>query len=136
MEYDIHQSISQGEHGENAQEVGRMEEVANLLYRRSRKDEAEPHSGTTYRGNLYSEQDFIEKYAEEHHCWYPIDDIFDLGTPGPSGSENDTYVDKKGGIVYKTNNLIHTGSFYKLFRRLIIHNSLFPQTAYQLIGWL
>ncbi len=33
------------------------------------------------------------------------------------------------------NNLIHTGSFYKLFKRLLIHNSLFPQTAYFLVGF-
>lgn len=38
-------------------------------------------------------------------------------------------------MVYKTNNLIHTGSYYKLFRRLLIHNDLFPQTAYVLVGF-
>lgn len=135
MEHDIPQSISQGDNGADAPQSSRMEEVANLLYKSCRKDETEPHSRTAYRGNLYSEQDFIEHYTEEHDCWYTIDEIFELGTPGPSGSENDTYVDKKGGIVYKTNNLIHTGSYYKLFHRLIIHNSLFPQTAYKLIGF-
>lgn len=65
----------------------------------------------------------------------PYDDVFKLGIPGPSGSENDTYVDLKGGIVYKVNNLIHTGSFYRLFRRLLVHNALFPQTAYRLLGF-
>ena len=135
MEHDISQSISQGDYGADAPQSSRMEEVTNLLYNSSRKNETEPHSRTAYRGNLYSEQDFIEQYAEEHNCWYSIDDVFELGTPGPSGSENDTYVDKKGGVVYKTNNLIHTGSYYKLFHRLSIHNALFPQTAYKLIGF-
>lgn len=135
MKHELHQSISQGDDRENAQENGRMEEITNLLYSSSRKNEEEHDAGSTYRGNLYSEQSLIESYAEAHKCWYSLDDIFNLGTPGPSGSENDTYVDKNGGIVYKTNNLIHTGSFYKLFRRLLIHNELFPQTSYQLIGF-
>lgn len=135
MKHDVSQPISQGKHGANAPHASRMEEVANLLYSCCRKNEEEPHSGTAYRGNLYSEQDFIEKYAEDNHCWYSLDDVFDLGIPGPSGSENDTYVDKKDYIVYKLNNLIHTGSFYKLFHRLSIHNALFPQTEYKLFGF-
>lgn len=135
MTYDILESISQGEYGEDAPQDDRMEEVSNLLFRSSTKDETESDSRAAYRGNLYGEQALIEKYAEETGCWYTIDDVFAMGIPGPSGSENDTYVDRRGGIVYKTNNLIHTGSFYKLFRRLQIHNSLFPQTAYSLLGF-
>lgn len=135
MGYDIFESISQGKHGENAPQVGRMEEVADLLYRSCANHEAKHGSGDSYGGSIYGEQSYVEKYAEEHNCWFSIDEVFDLGTPGPSGSENDTYVDKKGGIVYKTNNLIHTGSYYKLFKRLLIHNSLFPQTAYVLVGF-
>lgn len=112
-----------------------MEDIANILFRSSRKDEKELCDGKEYRGNLYSEQTTIENYAEANDCWLTLEDVFDLGVPGPSGSENDTYVDKNGGVVYKTNNLIHTGSFYKLFRRLLLHNSIFPQTYYRLIGF-
>lgn len=79
MKHDIHQSISQGNYGADASQIGRMEEVANLLYDSSCKDETEPHSRGTYRGNLYSEQSIIEKYADEHHCWYTIDETFDFG---------------------------------------------------------
>lgn len=118
MGYDIFESVSQGKYGENAPQISRMEEVADFLFRSCAKNEAKSSDGTSYGGDLYSEQGFIEKYAEEHNCWYSIDNVFDLGTPGPSGSENDTYVDRNGGIVYKMNNLIHTGSFYKLFKRL------------------
>jgi len=77
MEHDIHQPISQGDYGTDASQIGRMEEVANLLYRSSCKNETESHSRTTYRGNLYSEQALIERYADEHHCWYTIDDVFE-----------------------------------------------------------
>lgn len=135
MGYDIFESISQGKYGENASQVGRMEEVTDFLYRSCANHEKKHGARNSYGGSLYSEQSYVEQYAETHNCWYSIDDVFDLGTPGPSGSENDTYVDKEGGIVYKTNNLIHTGSYYKLFKRLLIHNELFPQTAYVLVGF-
>ena len=37
--------------------------------------------------------------------WIPINRIFDLGTPGPSGNEHDTYV--KGDTIFKVNNLLN-----------------------------
>ena len=46
--------------------------------------------GASYGGCIYSEQKYIEQYADEHNC------------------------------------LIHTGSYYKLFKRLLMHNDLFP----------
>lgn len=112
-----------------------MEEVADILRRSCSENETDHDVWTTYRRSIYEEQSLIEDYAEKHQCWFPLEQIFDLGTPGPSGSENDTYVNKAGGIVYKTNNLVHTGSYYLLFRRLLAHNSLFPQTAYTLLGF-
>lgn len=135
MDYDLLKSFPSGEYRENASQNGRMEEVSDILFRSSRKDEAESDKSSAYRGDLYTEQEQIIEYAEKHNCWFPLEYIFELGTPGPSGSENDTYVDKNGGIVYKTNNLIHTGSFYRLFRRLMLHNSVFPQTEYILLGF-
>lgn len=135
MDYDLLKSFPSREYRENASQNGRMEEVSDILLRSSRKNEAEPDNGSAYRGDLYTEQEVIIEYAEKHDCWFPLEHVFKLGTPGPSGSENDTYVDKNGGIVYKTNNLIHTGSFYRLFRRLMLHNSVFPQTEYILLGF-
>ena len=61
MEYDIFESISQGEYGENATQNGRMEEVSDILLRSSRKDEAEFGKGSAYRGDLYTEQEQIVK---------------------------------------------------------------------------
>jgi hypothetical protein len=39
--------------------------------------------------------------------WIPMDEVFDLGVPGPSGNENDTYV--SGSNIYKVNNLLNSG---------------------------
>ena len=49
--------------------------------------------------------------------WLPISDVFDLGVPGPSGNENDTYV--SNDIIYKVNNLLNTGSILRLLNRVI-----------------
>ena len=59
MGYDIFESISQGKYRENATQVGRMEEVANLLSRSCAKDETKHGSGPSYGGSIYSEQSYI-----------------------------------------------------------------------------
>ena len=65
--------------------------------------------------------------------WIPMMDIFDLGVPGPSGHENDTYVAEK--VVYKVNNLLNSGSIVSLLRKIVMHNLIFPDTAYTFHGF-
>ena len=60
-------------------------------------------------------------------------DIFDLGVPGPSGNENDTYVGEK--VIYKVNNLLNSGSIIGLLHKIMMHNTLFPDTAYSFYGF-
>ena len=63
----------------------------------------------------------------------PMTDVFKLGVPGPSGNENDTYVADNG--IYKVNNLLNSGSIVSLLRRIIMHNIIFPDTAYSFYGF-
>jgi hypothetical protein len=65
--------------------------------------------------------------------WIPMDEVFDLGEPGPSGNENDTYVAKD--TIFKVNNLLNSGSIHNLLDKIILHNLVFPNTAYKLIGF-
>ena len=65
--------------------------------------------------------------------WIPMDEVFDLGTPGPSGNENDTYVAKD--TIFKVNNLLNSGSIRNLLDKIILHNLVFPNTAYKLKGF-
>lgn len=58
-----------------------------------------------------------------------MDKVFDLGTPGPSGNENDTYV--SNDVIYKVNNLLNCGSILRLFEKVRMHNEIFPDTFYQ-----
>ena len=61
-------------------------------------------------------------------------DIFQLGIPGPSGHENDTYVAENG--IYKVNNLLNNnGSIVSLLQKIVLHNELFPDTAYSFFGF-
>ena len=59
--------------------------------------------------------------------------VFDLGVPGPSGNENDTYV--ADDAIYKVNNLLNSGSLFRLLDKLKMHNEIFPETYYRLHGF-
>ena len=58
-----------------------------------------------------------------------MEKVLDLGTPGPSGSENDTYV--SNDIIFKVNNLLNSGSILGLLDKVRMHNEIFPETFYQ-----
>ena len=59
----------------------------------------------------------------------------DIGVPGPSGSESGTYV-SRDGYVYKINNKLHCGnSVVATLEKFILHNILFPDTAYVFVGF-
>lgn len=64
MDYDIFESISQGKHGENAPQVGRMEEVADFFYGSCANHETQHGSGNSYGGSIYGEQSYIGSYTE------------------------------------------------------------------------
>lgn len=62
-----------------------------------------------------------------------MDNVFQLGIPGPSGNENDTYVSHDK--IYKVNNLLNSGSIVKLLEKILLHNNIFPETAYTFVGF-
>lgn len=71
--------------------------------------------------------------AKAEGYWIPMDQVFTLGVPGPSGNENDTYVAEDA--IYKVNNLMNSGGIVSLLHKILMHNILFPETAYQLYGF-
>lgn len=62
-----------------------------------------------------------------------MENVFDLGVPGPSGNENDTYVTDDS--IYKVNNLLNSGSILRLLDKVRMHNEIFPETYYRLHGF-
>ncbi len=85
----------------------RIREISDELQRLCRLHEAQPRTGQEDRGRFEIEQRVAEQYAKSVGMWIPMDEVFDLGVPGPSGNENDTYV--SGSNIYKVNNLLNSG---------------------------
>ena len=130
MDYDISQSVSQRGSGEETAENRRIHEIADELRRRSQLYEAQLRDGQDDVNHLEIEQRVAEQYAKENGMWLSMSDVFELGVPGPSGNENDTYV--SNDIIYKVNNLLNSGSILRLLTRVSWHNNLFYDTAYTL----
>ena len=133
MNYDISESVSQRGDGAYDEENRRIQEVSNELQRLCRLHEEESGDGKRNGTRFEIEQRVAEQYAKEHGIWIPMDNVFDLGTPGPSGNENDTYVAKD--TIYKVNNLLNSGGICKLLDKILLHNLIFPNTAYKLHGF-
>ena len=133
MNDDIFESVSQGSNGAYDEENRRIQEVSNELQRLCRLHEEESGDGKRNGTRFEIEQRVAEQYAKEHGIWIPMDNVFDLGTPGPSGNENDTYVAKD--TIYKVNNLLNSGGICKLLDKILLHNLIFPNTAYKIHGF-
>ena len=99
MKDDILESVSQRGSGEETAENSRIHEVADELRRRCQLYEAQLRDGQNDVSRLEIEQRIAEQYAKENGIWIPMDNVFDLGIPGPSGNENDTDVAKD--TIYK-----------------------------------
>ncbi len=133
MNDDILESVSQGGYGAYDAENRRIREISDELQRLCRLHEEESREGKGDGGRFEIEQRVAEQYAKSMGMWIPMDEVFDLGEPGPSGNENDTYV--SGTIIYKVNNLLNSGGIVKLLDKVLLHNLLFPNTAYILHGF-
>jgi hypothetical protein len=92
MNDDISQSVSQRGRGEEIAENRRIYEVSDELLRRSQLYEAQLRDGQELVSRFEAEQRVAEQYAKENGIWIAMSDVFDLGVPGPSGNENDTYL--------------------------------------------
>ena len=130
MNDDIPESVSQRSSREETAENRRILEIADELRRRCELYEAQLRNGEEHVSRLEVEQRVAEQYAKDNGMWLQMSDVFDLGVPGPSGNENDTYV--SNDIIYKVNNLLNTGSILRLLDRLTWHNNLFYDTGYTL----
>ena len=133
MSNDILKSVSQGSNGAYDAENRRIKEISDELQRLCRLHEKESRDGKGNGGRFEIEQRVAEQYAKSVGMWISMDEVFDLGTPGPSGNENDTYV--ANDSIFKVNNLLNSGSIYNLLDKIILHNLVFPNTAYKLIGF-
>ena len=96
MSNDILESVSQRGYGAYDAENRRIKEISDELQRLCRLHEAQPRAGQEDRGRFEIEQRAAEQFAKSVGMWIPMDAVFDLGIPGPSGNENDTYMSALG----------------------------------------
>lgn len=137
--YEIFQSISQGEDGALPRENAELALVTNDIIRAATScgnNEEESRNSTSNVISLNEkEQRAAEEWALKTKHWIPFSKVFELGLPGPSGSESDTYL-SQNGYVYKQNNLLHSsGSIVEALIRFILHNTIFPDTSYSFVGF-
>ncbi len=133
MKYDISQSISQRSIREKDAENQRIAEIADELRRGCQVYEAESGIGKEHVSHFDAEQRSAESYAKEHGMWIPMDEVFDLGSPSDSGNENGIYT--RDDTVFKVNNLMNSGGIVNLLEKIILHNSIFPETFYYFVGF-
>ena len=133
MSNDISESVSQRGYGEETSQNRRIYEISDELRRRCQLHEAQFRDGQETINHFEVEQRVSEQYAKENGMWIPMSNVFELGTPGPSGNENDTYV--SNDIVYKVNNLLNSGGILRLLEKIALHNILFYDTFYSFYGF-
>ena len=85
MAHDVFESISQRSRGAEDEENRRIQEIADELYRRCCLYEAQLRESQDNVRASEVERRVAEAYAKEHELWLPINKVFDLGAPGPSG---------------------------------------------------
>ena len=75
----------------------------------------------------------LEKYSTENNLW-----VTDL--PGEDrfltrGGEARVYLDKDGKSVIKINDAVYYATWLEFFNSILLHNLIFPNTAYSLAGF-
>lgn len=137
MNHDLPQSVPQGSNGAMPKEGCPIEIFATELRRRIK--EGSGNASENFRDvssvNPQDEALIAEDLARTEGMWMDFSEIANLGTPFPNGVENDVFLNSNGNLIYKVNNLMTSKTLLALFDRLILHNSLFPQTGYKLKGF-
>ena len=128
MNHGVFQSVPQGSDGAQEAENSRIAAIANELHRLCAVHETQSGTGQADVIPLEAELRAAEQLAKSKGFWMPMSEVFSLGVPGPSGNENDTFVAEK--VVYKVNNLFNCGSIVGFLRKILMHNVVFPDTAY------
>lgn len=80
------------------------------------------------------EEKLLRRWADSHHLLLPDEPFTDAwqAQGGEGGAEHQVYVQL--GIYYKRNNLNYHGTWLSYLHNLVLHNWLFPETAYQFLG--
>ena len=118
----------QGDNGKN--EVGDLLAAASD-FARSVLDSIQALAGTTACKGVQIAR--LKEWAIANHCWI---DRTTLGTYSDRGSENEVYASLDSRFVYKLNDFRYSDdNLIPFFERISVHNELFPDCEYILIGF-
>lgn len=111
-----------------------MEEIANEI-RRGIAAIAEKFQELSDHEKYDFEKRIVSELAKEKNLW--ISDLYSLGKPTQAGGyENTLAIDESNNLVYKSNNLFNSNhSVLVLLEQIQLHNKLFPETKYDLVGF-
>lgn len=129
----IPEPVSQGEHRAQTEADRRMEEISSSIKRICK--ETIRDAPTSCRDLSRQEEIEAERFAKENGHWIPFENADNFGEPYPGGNENIVYYNQNESAVYKVNNLINAGSITKLITQILLHNKIFPDTPYELVGF-
>jgi hypothetical protein len=84
------------------------------------------------------QEELLERYAREHGCWLNEEDIISSSSQElPSGMESRVFLSADEEYVIKiTNQSQRLWPDMFLDNRITLHNYLFPETHYELLGFL
>lgn len=75
---------------------------------------------------------YLNQYATQHNCWIPPGDF---GREFSYGGEARVYLAPGKRTVIKTNDGRYYATWQQYFTSILLHNALFPSTAYTLLGF-
>ena len=136
---EIHNRSTQKEFGSRHSVSEQNKGITDRFRERTQQAEREFAKNNASKKIGFSQKQDIEKQAafaiaKENNLW--IDDIYSLGKFFESGHENTIVLDETSAVVYKSNNLQNTfGNISTLFETIEAHNTLFPETRYEIIGF-
>jgi hypothetical protein len=126
------QNIIQGIGGENPND--RCASIRSLLiqsFGASRTSQKNFES----KAVLKEEQDqFLRTFTRKNGLW--LSDLPNAATYLTRGGESKVYLESNGLNVIKVNNGLYYATWLEYFTSLVIHNLLFPSTAYTLLGFV
>ncbi len=129
----IPEPVSQGEHRTQTEADRRMEEISTSIKRICKETIRDAQASD--RDLSRHEEIEAERFAKENGLWVSFRNVDNFGEPYPGGNENIVFYNQSESAVYKVNNLINAGSITKLITQILLHNKIFPDTPYELVGF-
>lgn len=127
----LFERISQNRVGTKDGIYSSMDRAADIARRCvSTATEVEQAEGITRKQKLE-----LEIFAKENQLFWDLSPS-EFGVYLAQGGENEVYLGENGGVVIKFNNFEYSGDdLCNFFERIKIHNMLFPEVTYQVVGF-